>query len=71
MTSEEQKRLLAYLKKMAKWRDHRQKLEKAAKAKEPADVRKYQTEIQLDHMHLDHDLDEMIKICTWEQLKMF
>lgn len=71
MTSTEQKNLLSFLRKVEKWRKHRQNLEAAAKKKEPAIVRKWQTEIQLDHMHIDRELDDMLKICQWEQLDLF
>lgn len=71
MNSDQQKELLTFLKKVEKWRKHRQLLEAAAKKSKPADVRKYQTEIQLDHMHIDRELDDMIKLCQWEQLELF
>lgn len=71
MTKEDQKKILSFLNKIKKWQGHRQALEKAAKAKEPATVRTQQTNIQLDHMHIDAELDDMIKIATWHQTSLF
>lgn len=71
MNQDSQKKILAFLKKVKEWQKHRQALEKAAKAKDPGDVRKQQTNIQLDHMHIDSDIDDMIKIATWHQSSLF
>lgn len=71
MNQDNQKKILAFLNKIKEWQKHRQALEKAAKESKPGDVRKQQTNIQLDRMHIDSDIDDMIKIATWHQSSLF
>lgn len=70
MDSLQQKSVLAFLRVVEKWRKEDKAMEAAAKKKEPADVRKHQNNIQLHKMHIDRELDDMIKICKAEQLKL-
>ena len=71
MIQQDQKKILSFLIKIKEWQKHRVLLEKAAKNKEPGEVRKQQTNIQLDHMHIDADLDAIIKLATWHQTSLF
>lgn len=71
MKQEDQKRVLAFLRKVDQLRKDEQALEKAVKAREPGTVRQKQTDIMLGRMHIDRELPHMIIICTWHQLDLF
>lgn len=71
MTNDNQKKVLAFLNKIKDLRSTEIKLEKAVKAKEPAEVRKLSTDQTLLRMDIDAKIVDMIKICQWHQTELF
>lgn len=71
MTQQEQKKLLAFMRRVETWRKNEIALEKGIKSKDPGVIRSKQTDITLDRMHIDRELPNMIKICTWHQIDLF
>jgi hypothetical protein len=70
MTREQEKTLLAFLRKIEALRKHQLQAEALAKKKEVNAATRHDIDARMILMHIDKELPDMIKLCLFHQTKL-